>query len=316
MPNLSFHEILVSFIYGIIAVAVCFVLFYVATEASILAFKYLTLPSTSILSTGYIESQGNAHWFMSICDHSFRILLLAVSFAAFSNLGICLFKLLPTETLKRLAQAACAVAMVSGMGWRFLFCEPPLSQMPTLDIVLALVLYSYFCYVTIPKEEEFTRLKGLFAIFKMLLAFCTCVIIMYITATITIFAKVINEMLDIWTWIDLTMGTESSLLHYILSTLSHIQNIIIYCAALGMGMLACYKLIYYLVPVKISAGFLQSAITLWGLECLLFAVTDKESMNEGVIDQLDFCVIVLLFIILSVVVLLITLSGFTTNEDS
>lgn len=52
-----------------------------------------------------------------------------------------------------------------------------------------------------------------------------------------------------------------------------------------------------------SVRFLQSIVSLWSLEFLLYAVTDEKSMKGAMFDTFDFSVLILLFALIAIATL-------------
>lgn len=305
MSDFSIRNSSVSAVYVLTAAIITFALFFISILISTLSIGYLTLPSESIAATGLVSSQGLSSWFVVFGDHAVRILLLAVTFSVFSSISICFFKQVPIEKVGNITQIVCAIALILGMGLQFLNTEKyTQDDIPIIDTVFALFLFACLCVLTIRRNEVFTRSKGLISVFKIIIAIAVCAIILYITLFVALFVHVISVSIDVWTYIDLTFGSEWFILHIILTIVSHIQNIILFGAAFFIGIYACYKVIAFLVPIKMPARFLQSAVSLWSLEFLLYAVTDEKSMRGAMLDTFDFCVMIVLFVILSLVALL------------
>lgn len=305
MSDYSIRNSSASIVYVLIVGIIAFVLFFISIIVSTLSIGYLTLPSESIATTGFVSTQGLSSWFVALYDHALRILILAVSFSIFSSISISLFKQVPIEKLRITIQTICAIILVLGMGWQFLNPEKYTQEdIPTIDTIIAIILFACLCFFTIRRYEEFSKFKGLICILGIILAIVACAAILYITLLIAMFVHVISVLIDVWTYIDLTLGSEWRILHIILTIVSHIQNIILFGAAFLIGIFACYKVIAYLVPIKMPARFLQSAVSLWSLEFLLYAVTDEKSMKGAMFDTFDFCVMIVLFALLSLVALL------------
>ena len=280
---------------------------------SSLSFEYIILPSTSIAKAGMTITNGG-EWIISLCDHVIRILLIAIPFSIFSSIAITIFKLLSNNKTGIIAQTITAVAFVFGMSWQFLTIENYTKEnFPTIDIIISIFLFSYLCIYTIRRNDNISKFKALSCILGVVIACIGCSVILYITLLIAMFVHIISVYLDVWTYIDLTLGSEYYTLHVVLTVISHIQNILFFGAAFFLGTSACYAIIAFLVRIRLSARFLQSTVSLCSLEFLLYAITDKTSMEVAMFNTFDFCVIIVLTALLSIITLL-GVFDFSTEE--
>jgi hypothetical protein len=130
-----------------------------------------------------------------------------------------------------------------------------------------------------------------------------CLIIQVIALAVAVYAHVISSVLDKWMYVDMTAGSEWSILHILISLFSHFHNILFFGGVALVGLYFCYRVILFFVPETMAARFLQSAISLWSLEFLLYAVTDEKSMKGAMFDTFDFGILIGLFALFSVAAL-------------
>ena len=300
MTNLSFQNNFTSIAYDIIATMISFALLLISIKVSSLSFEFIILPSTSIAEAGMTITNGG-EWIITLCDHAVRILLIAIPFSIFSSIAITIIKLSSNNTTSIIAQIICATAFVICMGWQLMTTE---NGYPTIDIIFTILFFSFSCIYSIKSNYDTSKIIALSCILGVVIASIGCALILYITLLIAMFAHIISVYLDLWTYIDFTLGSEYHTLHVILAVISHIQNILFFSVAFFLGIGACYLIIKILVRVRLTARFLQSAVSLWSLEFLLYAITDKTSMEVAMFDTLDFCIIIVLIALLTLTTIL------------
>jgi len=315
MSDNSVINIASNTIYIVIVFFIGVFLYLMGATFSAFSLEYITLPTTSFRAIGYIGESGIGVWILRLLDHLFRVVLLAVEFSIPASLVSCLFKQIDSKRLSIGLQIGAGVLFGVGM-WLHLTSEgnyPP-GIIPMIDIIFLLIVFSFFQYLIINRDNNVNRkLSAIFASGGVVVSIIAGLIIQLIALAIAVYAHVFSTLLDTWTYVDMTAGSEWNILHMILSLFSHFHNIVFFGGVSIVGLYVCFRVVSILVADKMAVRFVQSAIALWSLEFLLYAVTDEKSMRGAMFDTFDFSVLILLFALIS---FLATLGMFESiNED-
>ena len=292
-------------IYILIAAVVAVLLYLLGVTLAAVSLEYITLPTESFTAIGYSGGSGIGSWILSISDHIFRIMLMAVAFSIPASMASYLFKQVDFAFLSIALQIGFGILYMRAM-WLFFTNKENYSpdEMPTIDVVFILIVFLLFLIVSIISNSDGTKWTAFITSGSAILAMVVCLVIQVIALAIAVYAHVISTLLDAWTYVDMTAGSEWNLLHIILSLFSHFHNILFFGGVAIGGLYCCYRVILRIVTDKRTAVILQSAIALWSLEFLLYAVTDKKSMDAAMFDTFDFSILIGMFALISIAALL------------
>lgn len=300
----SLLSILGIAIYILVAIVISAILFFIMSIGISLIIEHMTAPSEAFKVLGFSPEAGIGYWFIRICDHVIRILIISVSSTFILSIGLNAFNQIPNDKVYLICYSGYVVIMLCFVGAYFLTKGLSSQELvPNIDIFLSLCLIGVFCFFFFMTRETPTIKDNFKSLWGIAVASIISIIILYFTLAIAIYANMLSLALDIWTYVDMFIGPSWDLLHTALGIYSHIQNILFLGATLGTGLFLCSKAIERLVPAKKTADFFQSSVTLWSLEFLLYAITDENSMKQALIDKYDFSVVTLIIAIFSILAL-------------
>lgn len=300
----SITSIASNVVYIIFAAVIAVILYFVGVLLSIYSLEYMTLPSTSFTAIGYVGNSGISFFVLKLLDHVFRVLLLAVVFSIPASLVFSLFKQVSNDLLSKVLQIGSGLLFTFGILMNYTNKENySAEEMPMIDTILLLVLFLLFLFYIFRSENMNNKRTAIFISGGATLAMIACLIIQVIALAVAVYAHVISSVLDKWMYVDMTAGSEWNILHILISLFSHFHNILFFGGVALVGLYFCYRVISFFVPKTMAARFLQSAISLWSLEFLLYAVTDEKSMKGAMFDTFDFSILIGMFALISVVAL-------------
>lgn len=304
MSDRSITNIASSVVFILFSIVIAFILYFIGLMLAGFSLDFFTLPSVSFKAIGYIGDSGIAFGILTFIDHIFRIFLLTVVLSIPASLAFCLFKHVDNASLSNVLQIGSGLIFLIFMWMHFTNKEnyTP-DKMPMIDTVFLSVLFLSSILYIFRSESLIGKLAAVFVSGGVALAMIVCLIIQVIALVVAVYAHVISSLLDVWFYVDMTAGSEWNFLHILISLFSHFHNILFFGGVAIVGLYVCYNVISHLVHEEMAARFLQSAISLWSLEFLLYAVTDEKSMKGAMFDTFDFSVLILMFALISIAAL-------------
>ena len=304
MSDGSITNIASNVMFILFSIAIALIICFMGLMLSSFSLDFLTLPSISFKAIGYIGDSGIGFLFLTFLDHLFRIILLTVVLSIPASLVLCLFKQVDNKLLSNVLQIGSSLLFLIFIWMHFTNKESySPDKMPMIDTVF-LLLFFFLSIVCIFRSDSLGgKRAAIFVSGGVVLAMFACLLIQVIALAIAVYAHAISSILDAWFYVDKTAGSEWSILHILISLFSHFHNILFFGGVAIVGLYLCYRVISHLVSEKLTARFLQSAISLWSLEFLLYAVTDEKSMKGAMFDTFDFSVLIGLFALISVAAL-------------
>lgn len=265
--------------------------------------SHISVPTESFAAIGYLRKSGLVRWLLALCDHLFRILLVSSLFAASASLVLNFIKRLDLK-LSTILSVVFGIIYAVGIYVEFSNpenCTPNILPIP--DVIISVIVFALFFYLSIPRKAWKTKPKAFHSLVGAALSIVACIVIQYVALAIALYAHVISSLLDKWTYVDMTAGQDWSIVHLLISLFSHFHNIVFFGSVALIGIYACFRTISFLVSDNMSVRFLQSIVSLWSLEFLLYAVTDEKSMKGAMFDTFDFSVLILLFALIAIATL-------------
>ena len=283
---------------------VAYALYIVSIIVSEWSLSHITVPTESFAAIGFVSESGGGRWLLALCDHLFRVLLVSSLFAASASLVLNFIKRLDHFKLSTFLSVVFGIIYAVGIYVEFSNPEncPP-NIMPISDVIFSVIAFALFFYLLIPIKVLETKPKPFHALVGVCLSIVACIVIQYVSLAIAIYTHVISSLLDKWTYVDMTAGQDWSLVHILISLFSHFHNIVFFGSVALIGIYACFRTISFLISDNMSVRFLQSIVSLWSLEFLLYAVTDEKSMKGSMFNTFDFSVLILLFALIAIAAL-------------
>lgn len=286
-------------LYIVFAVLVSMVMSFVAIPGLSLLVEHFTHPSSAYMAVGFPHETGIGHLimlFMRLCDHVLIILLISVSMSVVISIGLNALNLIPDEKYHLYVYIAYTILLLFGVGYLLFDLRLFPAEMTTkIDVIISLCLILFFSLFFFMENGSPSKKENLKTCWGIILSCVVCFLILLVSFGLAVLFNYIFQFLNIFNYLDMFFGEKSHWLHVVSQIFCHILGIIIWLMFIAPYYHFSSIVLNKFVPVKKTAYFLFSAVTLWGLVFLLYLVTQHTEMADAIIDKYDFCVVVAVF---------------------